>query len=172
MGDGDIVLDSLRAWPALVPTLAGWFHEAWFDIEALPRESLARELHERLGGSGVPVTWVALERSRPIGTVSIDPHDLPGQEHLTPWLASLYVVPDRRGAGLGRRLVRHAQHWAREAGIGALYLWTAGGTALYDAAGFRTCDTVAHRGHRLTVMRWSVSGSEQSPRGGCAVRQA
>jgi GNAT superfamily N-acetyltransferase len=41
---------------------------------------------------------------------------------LTAWLEELYVVPDRRGSGIGTRLLREAERRARAAGCAAVDL--------------------------------------------------
>src|SRR4051812_20450451 len=56
----------------------------------------------------IPLTLVAAEGNEPVGSVSLVESDLTGWDHLTPWLASLYVRPDWRGQGIGKLLVGHA----------------------------------------------------------------
>lgn len=61
----------------------------------------------------------------------------PGREC---YLAELYVVPDRRGAGIGRALMEHAMEVARAAGCDHIDLGTAetatAARALYESLGF------------------------------------
>lgn len=57
------------------------------------------------------------------------------------WLEELYVIPDRRGGGLGRALLDHSIALCREAGCRALDLEVAEdhrrAERLYQRAGFR-----------------------------------
>ena len=49
-----------------------------------------------------------------VGTVALDAvSDLPDRPELGPWMVNLVVVPGRRGAGVGTRLLRWAaERWA------------------------------------------------------------
>jgi GNAT superfamily N-acetyltransferase len=46
-----------------------------------------------------------MHESNVIGTVSLDFSDLPSHDHLSPWLASLFVLPEARGQGTGTALI-------------------------------------------------------------------
>jgi GNAT superfamily N-acetyltransferase len=67
------------------------------------------------------------------------------------WLEELYVVPSRRGAGLGKLLLDHALQTARSTGCLAVDLEVDADHAraehLYERAGFR----------RLPRARWALS---------------
>ncbi|NOZ74162.1 MAG: GNAT family N-acetyltransferase, partial [FCB group bacterium] len=41
--------------------------------------------------------------------------------NLTPWLTALYVTPERRHNGIGRKLVESIELLARELGYGKIY---------------------------------------------------
>src|SRR6266478_657201 len=82
------------------------------------------------------ITFVGHRNSELLGSVSLEPSDLPQFDHLSPWLASLYVHAPFRGQGVGRTLVRHLQCFALSHGIGPLYLWTPGSTQLYEHCGW------------------------------------
>lgn len=55
-----------------------------------------------------------------LGTVSLVAHDLPEKKHLSPWIASLYVYPDYRGKGVGKKLIAYALSQCK---IETVYLW-------------------------------------------------
>ena len=52
-------------------------------------------------------------------------------------LRSVVVVPAWRGRGLARRLTEHTVQYARELGIGSLYLLTMDADGFFAALGFR-----------------------------------
>ncbi len=52
-------------------------------------------------------------------------------------LRSLVVAPAARGSGLGRQLVEHAEHSAKEAGISQLWLLTIDADRFFAAYGYR-----------------------------------
>jgi GNAT superfamily N-acetyltransferase len=90
--------------------VAEWSHlyPAW-DVPTAEREFAAMTQP-----GAVPTTFVAFAgpgrtADDVLGSISIIGDDeLAGFEHLTPWLASLYVVPSARSAGIGSVLVDHA----------------------------------------------------------------
>src|SRR3990170_1380318 len=82
-----------------------------YDGRTWNAEIAERELREMaMPGSG-DATWVAFAGDGRavddvLGSVSmVASDDLPGFEHLTPWLASLFVTESARGAGVGGALV-------------------------------------------------------------------
>lgn len=147
-----ITLEDLAAHPHAVGQLAGWYHEEWYDIEGLDLGALTRELTLRLADPTQGRTFVAIAGGAPVGCISLDPRDLPGHDSRGPWLASLYVVPAWRRHGLGRALIERVIEAATSAGAPALYLWTAGPTHRYEAAGFSTLEKTTYGSRPITVM--------------------
>jgi GNAT superfamily N-acetyltransferase len=75
-------------------------------------------------------------------------------------LRMVYVEPDARGLGLGRRLVREAMTFARNAGYVRMTLWTndvlLAARALYEREGFSKVAAEPYRGfgHDLVGETW------------------
>src|SRR5688572_2594307 len=116
--------------PEAIPTLAEWFHAEWHAFDGRSRSEIEAQLRDNLNRDSLPITFVAVDTTEVIGTVSLELSDLPPYDHLSPWLASLYVEPPRRRAGVGQALVSHAAEFARQRGLSTLYLWTAGSTRI------------------------------------------
>jgi predicted N-acetyltransferase YhbS len=138
----------------LAPLLATWHYHQWRTL--LPEWSLdaaLAELQSHTEKGGVPTTFVALDEGRPVGSVSLVADDLMGWEHLTPWLASLYVVPERRGQGLGKLLTKRVVDEARALSLPAVYLYTAGQEAFYEALGWSPHARTRHYGAAVVIMR-------------------
>lgn len=107
------------------PTLAQWHHLEWGAI--LPDWSLADalgELQSHTGRCMIPTTLIGFEDDRLLGSVSLVEEDAPELSDATPWLASLYVAPGRRGEGIGRALVQRAVAEAARLGVRRLHLYT------------------------------------------------
>jgi len=69
----------------------------------------------------LPLTFIALEGDRLVGTVGLWRCDLISRQDLWPWLAALYIDESQRGRGLGGQLQRHVIDYARACGFDRLY---------------------------------------------------
>ena len=129
----------------LAPGDAGWLvmqhgalyaRDEGFDatFEALVAEILAAFLRGR--DPERERAWIAWEGGRRLGSVLVVDAGS-GVAKLRLFL----LVPEARGRGLGRRLLRTAMGWARGRGYHAMRLWTheshRAACALYAAEGFR-----------------------------------
>src|SRR6185436_10503819 len=98
--------------PAAIQTLARWFHGEWHSFDGRCIETIQAQLTDNLNRECVPITFVACKGTAILGTASLDDSDLPGFDHLSPWLSSLYVETAVRSSGIGSALVRHVQQFA------------------------------------------------------------
>lgn len=96
-----------------------------------------------LEGAGLPTSDVGQhfgrfvvvhEAGRVIGAVGVE---IEGADAL---LRSLVVAEDRRGRGLGRRLVDRVIDAARSGGVRTIYLLTTGAAGFFERRGFERCD--------------------------------
>ena len=148
-----IEIVSLFARAEFIPLVAQWTWDEWSDL--LPCASCAAfadDLRAHTRGDGIPITFVALDDGVAVGTASLIADDLPTRPELTPWFASLYVVPEKRGKGLGTMLAKHAVGAARGFGIGTLYLYTPGQEAFYRRLGWEFLEATEFRGRAITIM--------------------
>lgn len=153
-------IDYLADHLELAPLLAAWHYREWMAL--LPDwtlEQAADELRSHVGRRQIPTTFVAVECGQPLGSASLLEADLDRWEHLSPWLASVYVVPECRGRGLGRLLVMRAVDEARALGVPALYLFTAGQEAYYHRLGWSPLERVTHHQQDVVIMRLSMQSS-------------
>ena len=81
-----------------------------------------------------------------------------GTEHLRPWLSGVFVIPERRKAGLGPTLVATVEEAAGTLGYPTLYLYTAPVTArkFYAPLGWEVILTPSYEGKEVAVMAKSL----------------
>jgi GNAT superfamily N-acetyltransferase len=140
--------------PDAIPLLARWFHAEWHRFDGRSRQTIEAQLAENVSRDSIPITFLAQSHSEVVGTVSLDVSDLPAFDHLSPWLASLFVLPAARGAGIGTALVSHAQQFAASHEINPLYLWTPGSSRLYEKCGWTAFQRTEYNSHPITLMRF------------------
>jgi predicted N-acetyltransferase YhbS len=70
----------------------------------------------------------------------------------------VFVTPERRGQGIGRRLVEWVVEEATRLGFPAVYLWTPGQREYYARLGWDRVETVQRPLVEVTVMRRVLDG--------------
>ena len=123
-----------------VAEVAAWLHAQWWAAEGWPLAATEGFLRAA-AGPAAPVSFVAEEAGRPLGTATLDTDDLATRLDLAPWLASVLVVPVERGRGIGSRLVAHVEAAAASLGHARLYLHTPDKECFYAARGWRRLGT-------------------------------
>ncbi len=152
-----ITIEYLADHHAFAPMLAEWHHAEWSPL--LPDWSRAEaeaELHSHAGRCQVPTTFVALEAGVLVGSASLLAKDLDELADLTPWLASVFVIPEARSRGIGKMLVFRVVEEARALGYRAIHLWTAGQADYYRRLGWAEWRRVMHHGNEFVVMRLNL----------------
>jgi GNAT superfamily N-acetyltransferase len=100
--------------------------------------------------------WIATLDGAPVGSVFL----VRGPDAGTAKLRMLILDPAARGHGLGRRLVRQCEAFAREKGYRRITLWThsvlLAARALYAAEGYALVASAPHHsfGHDLVEETW------------------
>lgn len=78
--------------------------------------------------------------------------DLEERGDLSPWLASVYVIPSSRSEGVGSLLVTAIERIASGLGVERFYLYTADQQSFYAKLGWAELETLWHAGKPVTVM--------------------
>ncbi|MGD9602785.1 MAG: GNAT family N-acetyltransferase [Gammaproteobacteria bacterium] len=113
----------------------------------------------------LPATLVALAGDDLLGSVSLIFDDLPGWEHLNPWLASFYVFPAHRRCGVGTALLAAADALFRAQRVACAFLFTETRARYFTRRGWRALAPTEVLGHHVTIMRKDfLAPARQEPR--------
>ncbi|QEM83083.1 GNAT family N-acetyltransferase [Halomonas binhaiensis] len=146
-------IERLEADSPHLAKVAAWTYEAWGHLHPdSDFESWSKEVASFCGNGGVPSVFVAMRDGKPVGTASLSPDDMSIRREYSPWLASVFVLPEQRGQGLASALVRRVEDEAREHGVNRLYLYTPDQQSLYRRLGWRDLEALSYRGEDVTVM--------------------
>ena len=112
----------LKDYPEYVPLVAKWMIETWGHYNPhASHDKTVLELREHLNIEQLPITYIALQDGKPVGTSSLRITD--GiRPDLMPWLASLFVLPEYRGKGIAQALIETVKHKAQQLKYPTLYL--------------------------------------------------
>jgi len=107
--------------------------------------------------------WIAERKGEIVGSVFLVKKD-----DVTAKLRLLYVEPEARGLGIGRRLVEECIRFARQAGYEKITLWTqsnlAAARGIYEKSGFKLVGQQNHKsfGKELVAETWekTVDGGQ------------
>lgn len=152
----DLGIELLTGRADLAPVLAAWHHAEWghlYDPSVWDLDAAVREFEAMAAPGSTDLTWLAFDGDALVGSVSlVADDDLDGFGHLTPWLASMYVVPDARGRGVAARLTTALLAGAADRGHADVHLFTSGQEDYWASLGWRVLDRVDAEGHPATVM--------------------
>ena len=138
---------------ALVPIIAHWHHEEWGYFN--PGDSVEKRitnLQTHLGREQIPTTFISLSGGILLGSASLIAHDMDTRMDLSPWLASIYVLPENRGQGIGTALVERVIEEAVELGIETLYLFTPDRKGFFASLGWSVVEHTEYREQKVVIM--------------------
>lgn len=134
-----------------------WLWQAFGD--GLPRVFFASIVDHSQTPDALPITFVALDGERLLGTVGLWRCDLITRQDLFPWMAALYVDDAARGKGLAGKLQNHVQDYARQAGYAELHLWSACRN-FYERYGWQYIgDALEYPDKTVHLYRYSLTAS-------------
>jgi N-acetylglutamate synthase-like GNAT family acetyltransferase len=145
------------------PILARWHYEEWRDL--LPQwsyEEALADLQSHTGRACIPTTFVALADGQLLGSASLILDDLEAACNLSPWMASVFVRPEQRGKGVGKKLVARVVAEARQLQVPTLYLFTAGQEEYYRKLSWSFYQRADCGGHEVTIMCRQLAHDSES----------
>ena len=146
-------IELLADHPDWVPLIAQWHWDEWGHLD--PEGSLEKWTDALAGRSNrdkIPMTLVAVENGKPIGSASLEEHDMETRKDLTPWLSGVYVKSACRQRGIASRLLQAALAKARHLGVETLYLYTRSASGLYQKFGWVGFENCQYQGREVTIM--------------------
>lgn len=104
-----------------------------------------------------PITFIAIEDNKCVGTISIFKNDLKTQNDLTPWLSALYVEPNYRKRGIAENLITTVLHKVKDLGYKTIYLRTEHTADYYKKLGWSfEKEAIDERGQATEVYKYDV----------------
>ena len=141
--DGErLELATIVARPDLLPVVAGWLWHEWWKTWGRSLDETQAIYAECVAPTGAPQTFVLLADGAPIGTVTLARKDLDVRPNLTPWLAGVFVIPERRGRGHVHALLAAFDQACRSAAIPTAWLYTNTAERVYERAGWQACEVI------------------------------
>lgn len=153
-------IDPLADVPQHTATVMNW---TFNQFGAAPGRTLADVIagaHCFANTDRLPILFVASRDGEPLGCVVLRDQDLPGWEHLSPWLASLFVIPGARGQGIAAALARHLESVATGLGYARLYLHTPNSVTYYRRLGCTNLVQSDQVARETSILYKSLASSE------------
>ena len=134
----NIQILSLKQQPDCIHALAQWHQCEWRGTgRSVPITRRVQRLRSHLQDEGLPNTWVAMEGEELVGSVSVVDYVFREERDASAWVANLFVVPNRRGAGLGAALLAFAEAAAHKQALQRLFLFTPDRREFYRQRGWQ-----------------------------------
>ncbi|MCW0233875.1 MAG: GNAT family N-acetyltransferase [Ferrovibrio sp.] len=135
-------IHDLRDRPDLLDAVATAIWATFWQHKGSALSDLQAGFRKHLVPGDLPFTLAAERDGVFCGTASLIACDEPERSDLAPWLAALWVAPDRRKAGLGAALVAEIERRAAALGIARLYLSARPAVqGFYEKRGWQVIDT-------------------------------
>ncbi|WP_158744374.1 GNAT family N-acetyltransferase [Acidisphaera sp. L21] len=169
-GDERLHTTTVAKRPDLLPVIAEWLWNEWWKRWGRSLEETQAMYAACRAEIGAPQTFILVADDTPIGTVTLARKDLDERPNLTPWLAGVFVIPERRGRGYVRHLLEAFDEACRRASIPTAWLYTNTAERVYLRAGWQLVETIDRPAKRsVTLMRRDypdlpVSGVEHDAR--------
>lgn len=147
--------------PQHVDQLADWHHAQWSSLYTDWTHEVARaDLLDHVKRKTLPTTLVLLEDENLLGSASLLEEDAAELAAIgNAWLASVYVIPDKRGQGFGAMLVKAVMQHARDISLQEIFLFTPEHKDFYGQLGWKAFHQASLNGQTVDVMSYQINGS-------------
>jgi len=152
MESRSIVIRKLPSDAPELPVCARWRYDAFLSDGEISFEESLSQLTALADGTGFEVVLLAEQDGVAAGMCLVVRNELDAAHDLSPWLASVFVLPEFRRRAIGRALVRAAEDHARRHGIKRLHLYTDAAEGFYARCGWRVSARFDWYGEDFTLM--------------------
>lgn len=144
--------------PDLIILLATWFHREWGQRNpALTIDFIERNLEERLNRDRLPLTFVAFQGAKPVGSASLKILEMEIYPQYLHWLSAVYVLPAYRNQRIGTQIIQLSILEAKRLGVSELYLYTHDRETFYARFGWQPLERVFYHGREVVVMKRAIN---------------
>ncbi|WCE32469.1 GNAT family N-acetyltransferase [Vibrio sp. SCSIO 43137] len=146
-------VENLTQHPHLTEEIARWHYNEWHSLypESTFQE-FVQDIEHCLNEEAVPATRVLLDSDKVVGSASVLKQDMTTNQHLSPWLANVYISPEHRGKGLGSILIEQVMKQVQQTGIETLYLFTEDQACFYKRLGWQLLKQENYSGAEVSIM--------------------
>ena len=128
-----------------------WYKDEWYQSYGSEGPWDARkEIEGCCNRDKLPIGLVAIDNDAIYGTVALKRRSA-SHTNLTPWLTALYVAPEMRGKGVGRKLVNNVEKLAKNLGYGKIYARSGTAVKFFKQLGWSPMDKTMFQGQELTI---------------------
>jgi len=150
-----VIVAPMAKHRALLPVVAQWFISewpSWYGADG-PGDVSADLAAFAASERELPVGVVALLDGRPVGAGALKAESISSHQHLSPWAAAGYVVPEFRGQGIGAALLAGLVAKSHAMGYKAIYCGTSTARSLLLRCGWQAIESTVVEGRQLMVFR-------------------
>lgn len=151
----------LKDCPEYLEIVANWHQDEWshYNPGKTVQDRIQEYKSEFLKGGLLPTMLVVVNNGVPLGTAALVECDMEGREHLSPWLASVYVPKEHRKKGIGEKVVKAIMQLVEENNLESFYLYTPESESWYQNMGWKTIEKLNFHGDDVTIMRFNSLNS-------------
>ena len=152
------MIQYLADCPQHIPTLAAWIYDYWgkqYRMHSV-REQIDA-ISERLYRNRIPLAFVALSGSHPIGTASLKIQEMTTRKQFYHWLGSVFVIPEFRRRGIGGALVTRCETKAAEFGVSDLFLHSPDQEAFYRKLNWIPVERSSYYDMQVVIMKKTLA---------------
>jgi N-acetylglutamate synthase-like GNAT family acetyltransferase len=139
-----------------IDLIAAWYSQEWNIDPQVTRSRLQSIVSDK-----IPLQIIIKENDQALGTaglypaVSISEYDM-RYKSLSPWLALVYVLPEKRNQGIGALLCEAIETSAKGLGIRKIYLFTFTAERLYQRLNWKQIDRLNYKSKDTVVMEKEI----------------